>query len=136
MNDQRNYFILQMNLSRYKGIYPYMHILYINIYALTLIWRYIWLVFLLHNIFDWRTEQKHRHILCSVQFSSKAIKIWSTFPENIRIRDAYHAKILSQKLFLCYFGMGSKRVSDFPLINSELIKTGEELDTLFDPIPK
>jgi hypothetical protein len=74
--------------------------------------------------------------LCSTHFSSKAIKIWLTFPENIWIRDAYHAKILSQKLFVCYFAMGSKRVSDFPLIKSERMKTGEELDTLFDPIPK
>jgi hypothetical protein len=97
---------------------------------------YIWLVFLLHNIYNWRTEQKHRHILCSVDFSSNAIKIWSTFPENIRIRDAYHAHKISQKLFMCYFGMGSKRVSNSSpvFISSEFIKG--KSDTLFDPIPK
>ena len=46
-----------------------------------------------------------------------------------------HTKIL-HTLFMFNFGMGSKRVYDFPLINAELDKTGEELDTLFDPIPK
>jgi hypothetical protein len=29
---------------------------------------------------QWQTEHKHRHILCSVHISSKAIKIWSMSP--------------------------------------------------------
>ena len=49
---------------------------------------YIWLEFLVHSILSRRTEQKHRHIMCSVHLSSKAIKIWSTSPENIWISDA------------------------------------------------
>jgi hypothetical protein len=45
-------------------------------------------------------------------------------------------KIYSTKHFMYNFGMGSKWVCDFPLLKSELVKTGEELDTLFDPVPK
>jgi hypothetical protein len=59
----------------------------------------LWLV---HNIVNWLREKKHRHILCFVHFSSKAITFWSTFPENIRIRDAYHAKRNITKVVYVY----------------------------------
>ena len=64
-------------------------------------------------------------IVFAVHFSSKAIKIWSTYPEKIRISDAQNAKKNFPKDCICYFGVGSKSVSNSSLVfTSSLFSNG------------
>ena len=80
-------------------------------------WIHVWIesisimiiVMSRHSILSRQTEQKHQHIICSVHFSSKAIKIWSTFPENSRISDAQNAKNTAQKHLCVILAWGLKR---------------------------